>query len=248
MSRKEEIDEEYLQNFYDELLSFREHLDEDLKRKLYLTCIEHVNSYNLLLARIEKLHPEISYPKIDPSIYELSRKEEDEIIAKGLFDQYYGSVLSTIAYRVDYWILHVRRMLHVRSLKFVPDSVYSTLPAPIRKMIDEATGCYEHSYLTACAIMLRKILEDSIYLKFSMEGKLDQLYKNGTRIGLDEMIQKAKELHYVSSQHASRLAKVKLFGDAGAHSFKIRLWDEDIGPCIDLIRLVLNELFYKASL
>jgi DNA-binding winged helix-turn-helix (wHTH) protein len=112
-------------------------------------------------------------------------------------------------------------------------------------MIDETTGCYEHNYLTACAVMLRKVLEDSIYLKFSMEGKLDTLYRDGMRLDLDGMIQKAKELHYITSQHAGRLAKIKLFGDAGAHSFKITLWNEDLEPCIDLIRLVLNELFYQ---
>lgn len=91
MSFKEELDEEYLRKLYDELLLFREHLDEDLKRNFYLTCGEHVNSYNLLLSQVKKLNPPVIFPKISPEIYQLSRKEENEIIVKGLFNQFYGS-------------------------------------------------------------------------------------------------------------------------------------------------------------
>ena len=168
------------------------------------------------------------------------------MIKLGIYDQEFSSILSIIINRVDFWILHMRNMLHVKGKKFVPDEVYKKLPVPIMKIIDEATGCYEHSYLTACAVMLRKALEDSIYLKFRMTNKLDELYdKNKRRLDLEAMINKSKELHFISSQLADRLVRIKLFGDVGAHSFRIDLWHEDVDHCIDLIRLALDELFTK---
>jgi hypothetical protein len=167
-----------------------------------------------------------------------------KMIKLGTYDQTFSSIFSIIINRVDFWILHMRNMLHVKGKKFVPNEVYKKLPTAIMKIIDEATGCYEHNYLTACAVMLRKALEDSIYLKFRMTNKLDELYdKNRRRLDLEAMINKSKQLHYISSQLADRLVRIKLFGDAGAHSFRIDLWYEDVDPCIDLIRLALDELF-----
>jgi hypothetical protein len=216
-----------------------------LEREFYLTVVEHINNYNLILPEMNKLSSNLIFDPIDPSIYQFSNKDEERLIQKGLFNQYFGSILSTISYRIDLWILNIRNMLHIKSQKFVPDKVYKKLPSPIKKTVDEAAGCYEHNYLTACAIMLRKALEDSIYLKFRMENKEDTLYdQNGRRLSLETMINTARDLHYISSQLTDRLIRIKLFGDVGAHSYKIELWDRDIDRCIDLIRLALEELFY----
>ena len=88
-------------------------------------------------------------------------------------------------------------MLHYQDRKFVPDEVYEKLPTLIKKMVDEATGCYEHNYLIACSMMLRKILKDSAYLKFRMENRVGEFYKEDKRLSLEAMIQKSKQLHYV---------------------------------------------------
>lgn len=241
------IKEEQLRDLYQRVLLFKEHLEEDLGRKFYLSVVEHINNYNLLLSEMNKIS-RIHFDKIDPKIYQLSRKEEERLIEQGIFDQYYGAILSAIDSRFDQWLLDLKNLLHVESKKFVPDEVYKKLPNPIKRMVDEASGCYEHKYLTACAVMLRKVLEDSIYLKFRMKNETDKLYdKDHRRINLDKMIAKAKQLHYIGSQHANRLLKIKLFGDVGAHSFKIELWDEDLDNCIDLIRLVLEELFWDSN-
>ena len=182
---------------------------------------------------------------MNDDIYFRLTRDMANLIKQGRYNQEYGSILSTIASRVDFWILHIRNMLHVKGKEFIPDEVYKKLPRPIKKIIDEASGCYEHNYLTACAVMLRKALEDSIYLKFKMEDNVDKLFKNSRRLNLGEMIRKSEELQYISSQLASRLVMIKLFGDVGAHSFKINLWYSDIDRCFDLIRLALDELFIK---
>jgi hypothetical protein len=236
---------EHFQRLYDELLLFKEHLDEDLRRNFYLTVVEHVNNYNLFLQEMNLLSPKVTFGKIDPTIYQLPKSDEERMIERGIFNQYFGSILSTTSHRVDLWLLHLRNLLHLQGQKFVPDEVYEKLPTPIKKMMDEATGCYEHNYLTACSMMLRKILEDSIYLKFRIENKVDELYEKDKRHTLETMIQKSKELHYVSSQLANRLVTIKLFGDVSAHSFRVELHQGDIDRCIELIRLVLNELFYE---
>ena len=239
-------EEESLHRLYEELLLFKQMLDKDLSRKFYLTIADHINRYNCFLQEINKLSPKIIYQKMDPDVYFLLKKDEERMIKLGIYDQEFSSILSIIVNRVDFWILHVRNMLHVKGKKFVPDEVYKKLPTPIMKIMDEATGCYEHNYLTACAVMLRKALEDSIYLKFRMTNNVDELYdKNKRRLNLEAMIHKSKELHCINSQLADRLVTIKLFGDVGAHSLRIDLWHEDIDHCIDLIRLALDELFAK---
>jgi len=240
-----QIKEEQLKDLYSRLLLFKEHLEEDLGGKFYLSVVEHINNYNLLLTEMNKIS-RIHFDKIDVAIYQLSKSQEERLIEQGIFNQYYGSILSAVDSRFDQWLLDLKNLLHVESRKFVPDEVYKKLSNPIKRIVDEASGCYEHKYLTACAVMLRKVLEDSIYLKFKMENKTSELYdKEHRRINLDKMIEKAKQLHYINSEHANCLAKIKLFGDVGAHSFKIELWDKDIDNCIDLIRLVLEELFWN---
>lgn len=240
-----QIEEEQLRKIYERLMLFKAHVEQDLERKFYLSVGEHINNYNMLLPEMNKIS-EIKFDKkIDSKLYQLSKKEEAILIKQGIFDQYFGSILSVIDGRFNQWILDLNNLLHIDRKKFVPDEVYRKLPEPIKKIFDEASGCYEHKYLTACAVMLRKVLEDSIYLKFSMKKQIDELYdKDHRRINLDKMIEKAKELHYISPQHAKRLARIKLFGDVAAHSFKIELWNRDLDESIDLIRLVLEELFW----
>lgn len=221
-------------------------LNEDLGKKSFLTMIDHINRYNCLLPEVNNLSPRITYSKMDPDLYFLLRKAKAEMIKQGIYDQEFSSVLSIILNRIDFWILHVRNLLHVKGKKFFPDEVYKKLPIPIMKIVDEATGCYEHNYLTACAVMLRKALEDSIYLKFRMTNNIDELYdKNKRRLDLEAMIHKSKELHFIGSHLSDHLVRIKLFGDVGAHSFRIDLWHEDVDRCIDLIRLTLDELFTK---
>lgn len=242
-----QIKEEQLKDLYQRLLLFKEHLKEDIRGKRYITVVEHVNNYNMLLPEMNEIS-RVHYNKIDPKIYQLTRNRENELIKQGIFEQFHSSIISLIDNRFDQWLLDIRNLLHLKSKKFVPDEVYKKLPNPIKRIVDEASGCHEHKYLTACAVMLRKILEDSIYLKFSMKDKTKDLYdKDNNRINLDKMIEKAKQLHYISPQHARKLAKIKLFGDVGAHSFKIDLWDEDLDDCIDIVRLILGELYWNNS-
>jgi len=238
--------EDRLHQLYEELLLFKQMLEGDLSRKFYFTMIDHINRYNCFLPEINELSPKIIYQEMGLGIYFDLKRDIERMIKLGIYDQEFSSVLSIIVNRVDFWILHVRNMLHVKGRKFVPDEVYKKLPTPIMKIMDEAAGCYEHNYLTACAVMLRKALEDSIYIKFRMTNNVDELYdKNKRRLDLEAMIHKSKELHFISSQLADRLVRIKLFGDVGAHSFRIDLWHEDIDHCIDLIRLALDELFTK---
>ncbi len=238
--------EENIQKLHEELLLFKQKLDKDLKGKLFLTIPDHIYRYNCYLPEINKLSPRLSYNQMEDDVYFRLNRNRANLIKQGRHNQEYGSILSIIASRIDFWILHIRNMLHVKGKEFIPDEVYEKLPSPIKKIIDEASGCYEHNYLTACAVMLRKALEDSIFLKFKMEDNVNKLYKNSRRCNLEAMIHKSGELHYINSQLVGRLVRIKLFGDVGAHSFKIDLWYNDIDPCFDLIRLALDELFTKS--
>lgn len=127
-----------------------------------------------------------------------------------------------------------------------PQHLYEVLPNDIKKILDEAIGCYENGFCAASSVMFRKVLECSIFIKFRQEGKEAELFdKNGNPIELKRRIELAKQWHFIASELASELVRVKWFGDAGAHSFNITIAKEDLPNISVLIRLTLEQLFHK---
>lgn len=129
----------------------------------------------------------------------------------------------------------------------IPNEVINKLPDKIQKIVNEIIGCYEHGYYDACSVMCRKVVDNSIYIKFNMDGKENILKdQNGRFYGLPKKIELAKQESYISSQHAGLLSKIKLFGDVGAHSYKINLLENDLKDNVfPIVRLVLEEIFNK---
>jgi hypothetical protein len=78
----------YPKKHHDELLLFKEHLEDDLKKGFFLTVVEHINSYNLLLPEMNRPSSKVVFGTIDPKIYQLSQREEERLIKQGTYNQY----------------------------------------------------------------------------------------------------------------------------------------------------------------
>ncbi|MCG2717240.1 MAG: DUF4145 domain-containing protein [Nanoarchaeota archaeon] len=148
---------------------------------------------------------------------------------------------------LDSTINKIKRKPTVREQKeAIPDEILDQLPKPLQAIIKEINGCYKNGYLAACSVMCRKAIEAAIHIRFSIDEKEDELKdSNDEFYKLPKKIELAKQAKYISATHARNLSKIRWFGDAGAHSYKINLLRDDIGPNIQLVRLVVEELFYK---
>lgn len=127
---------------------------------------------------------------------------------------------------------------------YIPSHVCEKLPQLVKRIIDEAYGCYVHGFYAASSIMLRKSLEAAIFIRLQMSGVENKLFDgDGNPFELKKRIEIARQEHFIPSSYCSDLRNVKWFGDAGAHSFKITLVRQDLPNVLNLMRLVLDAMF-----
>jgi len=70
--------------------------------------------------------------------------------------------------------------------------------------------------------------------------------KDGNPYGLSKMLNLARREGYLSQYLKRQLRKeVKVFGDIGAHDYKIDLEEEDVIPLFMLLRLALEEIYHE---
>ena len=126
---------------------------------------------------------------------------------------------------------------------FYPDKIVNKLPEPIRKSIEEARECYARGLYTSCAVMLRKALENAIVMRFELEGHTNLILRGDQRvITLPKLLTKAQECRLIIPQYRNELLKVKLLGDAAAHSHANEITKEDIDSILLGHRLALERI------
>jgi len=141
-----------------------------------------------------------------------------------------------------------RKMKEAPKFAALPTSLVESLPQEIKSICDEINGCLYYGYFTASAIMMRKALEVATIIKFKQENKESLIFQQGEYLELPARIEKAKQKNFISKKISERLIKdnkLKIFGDTAAHSFRIQIRGEDIGPVRDQLRLVLEDMSLK---
>lgn len=132
----------------------------------------------------------------------------------------------------------------------LPSELVDNLPSEIKVVCDEVNGCLYYGFFTASAVMMRKALEVATIIKFKQEGKENLILKAGEYEELPVRIEIAKQNNIISKKIAEKLIKdnkIKLFGDTAAHSFRVQIKEEDIGPMRDQLRLVLEDMALKKN-
>ncbi len=125
----------------------------------------------------------------------------------------------------------------------IPQAIIESCPKSMKSILDEFNGCLSSGYYNATAILARKILETGTILKFKIEKKESLIAKAEE---LNQRIEILKQQNMLDKQLSKNLVsdnKIKLFGDTAAHSYRIDIRKEDIGPIRDLLRLCLEQLF-----
>jgi len=164
----------------------------------------------------------------------------------------YANRTATLAARLDTcldlaigWLMNKVGIPRIQSVKNVfPAEVYDSFPPDVKRVIEEAIGCYDANFLSASSVMLRKVLECSIHSKFKTEDSLDELFdKDGNVYSLRKRIELAKQKKWIAANLASELINIKWFGDVAAHNFTIQIRSEDLKRNMNLLRLVLEGMF-----
>lgn len=130
-----------------------------------------------------------------------------------------------------------------KKVAFYPDKIVNKLPEPIRKSIEEAQECYGRGLYTSCAVMLRKALENAIVMRFELEGHTNLIIQSDSRvIPLPKLLARAQECRLIIPQYYKELMKVKLLGDAAAHSHANEITKEDIDSVLLGHRLAMERI------
>lgn len=124
----------------------------------------------------------------------------------------------------------------------IPASVAGMLPAELQTTIYEINGSNQHGFFNSCAVMMRKAIETATILKFKQEGKEDTIKVSGEYVGLGKRLELAKQNGWISTYNFKKISVIELFGDNAAHSYRIKIREDDIPDIAKPLRLALEDM------
>lgn len=131
-----------------------------------------------------------------------------------------------------------------------PLSLVDGTPKYIRRIAEQANGCYGRGWYDSCAVMLRRLIETLIiecFEKFGIEQKITD--NTGGYLRLGDLItsflsEKAWHVSRHSQSSLPKLREIKDLGDMSAHSRRFIAVKRDIDKYAQDFRVVLQELVY----
>ena len=136
---------------------------------------------------------------------------------------------------------------HIPSDDLFPLELISNTKSYIETTAKQASGCYDHGYFDASAVMTRKLLETLIIECFEAYN-ISKKIKNSNKdfLSLSNLINKFLEEDgkswNVGRNTRTRLPKIKSVGDQSAHSRKYTARKNDLDRLRDDLRIVIEEL------
>jgi len=121
----------------------------------------------------------------------------------------------------------------------IPKSLMDSLPKQLLATILEINDAYLNGLHIACGILLRRLLEGAILLKYTQLEKLDDLKNaDGDYIGLGKMVNIICDNKDISLHSTLRknILQIKWIGDKGAHNFDLIFFREDIKSNLTYIK------------
>jgi hypothetical protein len=137
------------------------------------------------------------------------------------------------------------------SNQFLPSEVFDKCPHYIKNTVHQINGCWNHDYLEACAVMVRRLLQLLIVDLYKSRG-WDKELRDGTTqdlIGLKGMVNRAKgdSRFGFDSRMGKWLDELKNLGDIAAHDHTIRLRKTDLVARKESLRYASERLLFSTS-
>ncbi len=127
----------------------------------------------------------------------------------------------------------------------IPAEIIAKIPSKLSKTINSLNFNYANLQWDSTAMLSRKLISDSIDIKFRMIQKLDRLIdkSTGKEYGLPKKINICETENFIKENTVKKLTNTKIIQDAVTHSYKIEATPDEIERMVALIRLFLEELF-----
>ncbi|MDD2477324.1 MAG: hypothetical protein PHI32_15605 [Dysgonamonadaceae bacterium] len=135
--------------------------------------------------------------------------------------------------------------------KVVPIHLYRNTRGYIEKIGNQINSCYEHGCYDACAVMIRRFMENLIieaFIKMRIENKIKD--KDGNFFFLDCLIDNLLNEPSFSLSRNTKVAyrKLKILGDKAAHGRMQFVSKDMIDKNLNNIIDTFTELLYIADL
>ena len=225
-------------------------------RKRYLVLKELMNK----LFEVEKLHGKgLALPDIDINFlfpdYESLRGVLSSVIMatgqlKTMIEGFTGSFDKEIN-QIKKENIQLRTTLknkenELKKIKpAIPPEIIAKVPSKLSKTINSLNFNYANSQWDSSAMLSRKLISDSIDIKFRMTQKFDRLknQSTGKEYDLPKKINICGTENFIKENTVKKLTNTKIIQDAVTHSYKIEATPDEIERMLVLIRLFLEELF-----
>jgi len=130
------------------------------------------------------------------------------------------------------------------SAPFLPNDLIEDRHGVMQKILWEANRCYDAACYSACAAMLRHLLESLVIEAFEYHGKADTIKAGGEYVELGALIGKAvAEPALRLTRNTKRvLPDLKFLGDLGAHNRMALVRKDDLDRLHNQVRAAVEEL------
>jgi hypothetical protein len=115
----------------------------------------------------------------------------------------------------------------------------------------QMNGCYTKAWYDACAVMMRRLMENAIIEAFEAKNVADQIKnKDGNYVQLTELVGKAlaSKSFNLSRNAKTALPKIKDLGHQSAHGRYFTAQKNDVDKVSADFRVVLEEFLHHANL
>jgi len=132
----------------------------------------------------------------------------------------------------------------------VPMSLVSGTRGYIEKVCDQINKSFDTHLFDCTAVMCRRLLETLIIEVYEKEGRANEIRNGRHFIGLSDLITYLENdtALFISKPAMDALKSFKKLGDLSAHNRHYNARDTDINPQRAGIRLIVEELLYRADL
>jgi hypothetical protein len=118
------------------------------------------------------------------------------------------------------------------------------LPENLNELIKELNDNIGLGNVNACALLIRKIITMSVFVRMSKENKTELFKKpNGDDKELNECLSIVQQQIRLPNQVMARVRTAKWIGDSANHSYKVKINAADVETAATGLRLFLEELF-----
>jgi len=137
------------------------------------------------------------------------------------------------------------------SVAYIPESVWGRTRGYIEKVAIQLCGCWEHNYLDAAAVMLRRLSETLIIEAYETLNRASEIIDDsGNYMMLSGLVDKCCGANGITLGREAKTAlkEIKKVGDRSAHNRRVNAIKQDLESVRSGARVAVEELIYIADL